>query len=168
MERTVYDFSALDFNMKTVPLRLYEGKVLLIVNTASKCFFAKQFKSLELLYRTYRDQGFEILAFPSNSFQNQEPLTGRTLEIYCRVNQQVTFPVFKRIHVVGKYTDPLYRFLSDRTQNGRVNSVPKWNFHKYLVDRQGRVVDFFYPTTSPLSSRMRNKIEALLQAPSMP
>lgn len=162
MQQTVYDFSALDFNMNKVSLSDYKGKVLLIVNTASKCFFSKQFKSLESLYKKYKDQGFEILAFPSHSFGNQEPLTGRTLEIYCRVNQQVTFPVFKRIHVIGEYTDPLYRFLSDRKQNGAVNAAPKWNFHKYLINRQGGVEDFYYSTTSPLSGKIRNKIEALL------
>lgn len=162
MQKTIYDFSALDFNMKTVPLSIFEGKVLLIVNTASKCFFSKQFKTLEQLYKKYKDQGFEILAFPSHSFRNQEPLTGRTLEIYCRVNQQVTFPVFKRIHVVGEYTDPLYRFLSDKKQNGILDSIPKWNFHKYLINKQGGVEDFYYSMTSPMSSKICNKIETLL------
>ncbi|MVZ60940.1 glutathione peroxidase [Sphingobacterium humi] len=162
MKPTVYDFDALEFNGRKKSLKDFEGKVLLIVNTASKCFFTKQFKTLENLYRKYNKLGFEILAFPSNDFRNQEPLTGRTLETFCRVQQQVSFPVFKRIHVVGEYTDPLYRYLSDESINGKVDSSPLWNFHKYLVDRNGEVVDFFYSITSPMSKKVHSKIEELL------
>ncbi|MDM1047243.1 glutathione peroxidase [Sphingobacterium hotanense] len=166
MRATVYDFNALEFNGQKKSLKDFEGKVLLIVNTASKCFFTKQFKSLENLYKKYRDLGFEILAFPSNDFRNQEPLTGRTLETFCRVNQQVSFPVFKRIHVVGEFTDPLYRYLSDESANGKVGTVPFWNFHKYLVNRQGEVVDHFYSITSPMSKKVHSRIEELLTNPS--
>lgn len=162
MNKTVYDFEALEFNGKKKSLRDYQGKVLLIVNTASKCFFTKQFKSLENLYRKYQDLGFEILAFPSNDFRNQEPLTGRTLETFCRINQQVSFPVFKRIHVVGEFVDPLYQYLAKIQENGKVASTPKWNFHKYLINKNGEVVDFFYSTTSPMSKKIHNRIEKLL------
>lgn len=162
MNNTVYDFHALDFNGRKKSLRDFHGKVLLIVNTASQCFFRRQFKGLESLYRRYRELGFEILAFPSNDFRNQEPLTGRNLETYCRVNQQLSFPVFKRIHVVGEYTDPLYRYLSDIQVNGKVGAAPMWNFHKYLVNKRGEVVDHFYSLTSPMSKKLHNRIEALL------
>lgn len=162
MKATIYDFDALDFNGRKKSLRDFRGKVLLIVNTASQCFFSRQFKSLEHLYRRYQEMGFEILAFPSNSFSNQEPLTGRNLETYCRVNQQVSFPVFKRIHVVGKYTDPIYKYLSDIQQNGRIGKAPLWNFHKYLINKEGEVVDHFYSLTSPMSKKVHNRIEALL------
>ncbi len=162
MEMTVYDYSALEFNGQKKSLKDFEGKVLLIVNTASKCFFKKQFKTLEALYRKYKDQGFEILAFPSNDFKEQEPLTGRTLETFCRIGQQVSFPVFKRIHVIGQYQDPLYRYLSDVNLNGQVDSSPLWNFHKYLVNRNGEVVDYFYSLTSPMSKKIHNRIEELL------
>lgn len=159
---TVYDFHALQFNDEKKSLQDYSGKVLLIVNTASQCFFTKQFKNLEQLYQRYKDQGFEILAFPSNDFRGQEPMTGRQLETFCRIQQQVTFPVFRRIHVVGEYCDPLYRFLSDSKLNGNVNKKPLWNFHKYLINKNGEVVDFYYSTTNPTAQRVMTKIEQLL------
>lgn len=162
MNKTIYDFTALEFSGQKKSLRDFEGKVILVVNTASKCFFNKQFKTLENLYRKYQQMGFEILAFPSNDFREQEPLTGRTLETYCRVRQQISFPVFKRIHVKGEFTDPIYQYLSDSKQNGVVDSVPLWNFHKYLINRKGEVVDYFYSITSPMSKKVHNRIEELL------
>lgn len=162
MKKTIYDFEVLEFSGNLRSLRDFEGKVLLIVNTASKCFFTKQFKSLEKLYNKYKDQGFEILAFPSNSFRNQEPRTGANLEIFCRVNQQATFPVFKRIDVKGLYAHPLYYFLSKKELNGTVDKAPVWNFHKYLINRNGEVVDFYYPFTSPISTKIENRIQELI------
>lgn len=160
--QTVYDFQALQFNGEKKRSADYTGKVLLIVNTASRCLFTPQYQALERLCRRYKEMGFEILAFPSNDFRGQEPMTGRQLETYCRVQQQVTFPVFKRLHVIGDYSDPLYRFLSDKSLNGKIDSKPLWNFHKYLVNKQGEVVDFFYSTTSPEAKRVLTKIEQLI------
>lgn len=160
--QTIYDFQALQFNGHKKSLLDFSGKVLLIVNTASRCVFTNQYKSLEVLYQKYKDLGFEILAFPSNDFHGQEPMTGLQLETFCRIQQQVTFPVFKRIHVIGDYCDPLYQFLADSKQNGQVNGKPLWNFHKYLINSEGAVVDFFYSTTSPVSGRLQRRIEALL------
>ena len=159
---TVYDFHALQFNNEKKSLQDYSGKVLLIVNTASQCFFTRQYRNLEQLYQRYKDQGFEILAFPSNDFRGQEPMTGRQLETFCRIQQQVTFPVFRRIHVIGDYCDPLYRYLGDSAQNGRINKKPLWNFHKYLINKNGEVVDFFYSITKPTAPRLMTKIEQLL------
>ncbi len=159
---TTYDYFAPEFSGNEKSLRDFSGKVLLVVNTASRCGLKGQFKSLEQLYQRYKDQGFEILAFPSNDFFNQEPRTGLNLETYCKIKEQVTFPVFKRIHVVGEYAHPLYQFLGSKALNGRVNAKPRWNFHKYLVDKSGRVVDFYYPFTSPLSSRVQAQIRRLL------
>ncbi|KGE12425.1 glutathione peroxidase [Sphingobacterium deserti] len=160
--QTIYKFHGLQFNGNKKSLADFSGKVLLIVNTASRCFFTKQYRSLEQLYQRYKDRGFEVLAFPSNDFHEQEPMTGFQLETFCRVHEQVTFPVFKRIHVVGDYCDPLYKFLADREQNGTVGVKPYWNFHKYLVDKNGKVVDFFYSFTSPQSGRVMTKIEQLI------
>lgn len=160
--QTIYDFHGLQFNGEKKSLQDYSGKVLLIVNTASKCVFTPQFKSLEKLYQTYKDRGFEILAFPSNDFGEQEPMTGLQLETFCRIQQQVTFPVFKRVHVVGDYCDPLFKFLADKRLNGQVNVKPVWNFHKYLVNREGQVVDYFYSLTSPQAKRLTTKIEKLI------
>lgn len=159
---TIYDYSVLEFSGQEKSLKDFSGKVLLVVNTASGCYFRKQFKPLEELYQKYKDQGFEVLAFPSDNFLHQEPRTGTNLETYCRLQEQVTFPVFKRIHVKGSFTHPLYQYLSDKNQNGLINVKPLWNFHKYLIDRKGRVVDFFYPFTSPRSARLQAHIEKLL------
>ena len=161
--KSIHQFKVMQFSGLDKSLADYEGKVLLIVNTASKCLFRNQFKRLEYIYQKYKDQGFEILAFPSNNFFNQEPRTGYNLETYCRVKEQVTFPVFKRIHVRGPYVHPLYAFLSESNLNGSIDSKPIWNFHKYLVNKQGEIVDFYYPTTSPLSSQIIRKIEELLR-----
>lgn len=159
---TIYDYSALEFSGQEKSLRDFSGKVILVVNTASACYFRRQFKPLERLYQRYKDRGFEVLAFPSDNFLHQEPRTGTNLETYCRLQEQVTFPVFKRIHVRGAFVHPLYKYLSDKEMNGRFHSKPLWNFHKYLINRQGQVVDFFYPFTSPTSPRLHARIEQLL------
>lgn len=158
----IYSFKALEFSGKERSLQDFEGKVILIVNTASKCYFTKQFKALEKLYLKFKDQGLEILAFPSNNFNNQEPRTGSNLEIFCRVNQHVTFPVFKRIHVKGEFAHPLYNFLAKKELNGVMNNKPLWNFHKYLINKNGELVDFYFPFTSPLSSKIEKRITELL------
>lgn len=162
--RTIYDFQVLEFSGNYKSLSEYQGKVLLVVNTASGCYFRRQFKSLEKLYQKYKDQGFEILAFPSNDFANQEPRTGSNLETYCRIKERVTFPVFKRIHVKGDFVDPLYKFLSHKSENGLLDSVPLWNFHKYLINKDGTLVDFYYPFTSPRASKIHKQIELLLNS----
>lgn len=159
---TIYDYSVLEFSGQEKSLQDFSDKVLLVVNTASACYFRRQFKPLEQLYQKYKDQGFEILAFPSNNFLGQEPRTGTNLETYCRLQQQVTFPVFRRIHVRGVFIHPLYKYLSDKSLNGQVNVKPLWNFHKYLINRKGQVVDFFYPFTQPQSARLQTRIEELL------
>lgn len=163
-KRTLYDFQVLEFSGNYKSLSEYRGKVLLVVNTASGCYFRRQFKSLEKLYQKYKDQGFEILAFPSNDFANQEPRTGSNLETYCRIQERVTFPVFKRIHVKGDFVDPLYKFLSHKSENGLLDSVPLWNFHKYLINKDGTLVDFYYPFTSPRASKIHKQIELLLNS----
>lgn len=160
--QTIYQFDGLQFNGEKKSLQEYSGKVVLIVNTASRCVFTRQFKSLEKLYQKYKDQGFEILAFPSNDFHGQEPMTGYQLETFCRVHQQVSFPIFKRIHVKGEFCDPLFRYLSDKSVNGMVGVKPLWNFHKYLINKDGEVVDHFYSITSPQSSKLMTKIEQLI------
>ncbi|MFZ4862827.1 glutathione peroxidase [Sphingobacterium sp. Mn56C] len=163
MKKTIYDYKALEFSGQERSLEDFAGKVVLIVNTASSCYFRRQFKSLEKLYQEFKAEGLEILAFPSNDFFEQEPRTGRNLETYCRLQEQVTFPVFKRIHVKGEYIHPLYSYLSQREHNGSIDSKPLWNFHKYLVNKNGEVVDYFYTPTSPLSDKIKTRIRSLLQ-----
>ncbi|HXH18273.1 MAG TPA: glutathione peroxidase [Chitinophagales bacterium] len=160
---TVHQFTVRDLAGKEVSLSRYKGKVLLIVNTASQCGFTPQLASLEKIYRKYKDRGFEILGFPSNDFGSQEPLEGNAIADFCRENYEVTFPVFGKVHVKGKDACDLYKFLSDKKLNGKVSSIPRWNFHKYLIDKEGRVVDYFYTITTPDAPRLTRKIEKLLQ-----
>jgi len=140
----------------------YKGKVLLIVNTASKCGFTPQLEAMETLYEAYKDEGFEVLAFPSNDFAGQEPLDGEDLKQFCMIKYEAQYPIFDKVHVKGKKAAPIFEFLSKKSLNGKVNSVPKWNFHKYLVDKEGQVVDYYYSITSPTSRKIKRKVEALL------
>lgn len=160
--KSVHDFEVKNVAQQVVGLEKYKGKVLLIVNTASKCGFTPQFKDLEALYKDYKDKDFVILGFPSNQFQDQEPLEGKQLTEFCEINYGVTFPVFDKINVKGEEAHPLFKFLSNKSENGQINSTPKWNFHKYLVDKNGKVVDFYYTFTNPNSSKVRKAIDKLL------
>lgn len=140
----------------------YEGKVLLIVNTASECGFTPQFEKLEALYQEFKDDDFLILGFPSNDFAGQEPNDAADAKEFCKVNYGVTFPIMEKVHVKGDEQNPLFSFLSDKKQNGHVSSTPKWNFHKYLVNKQGEVVDFFYTPTNPAGRKIRSAVKKLL------
>ncbi len=140
----------------------YNGKVLLIVNTASGCGFTPQLKELQQLKEELGNENFEVLAFPSNDFGRQEPLEGNAISEFCEVNYGVTFPVFDKIMVRGEHAHPLFKFLSDKKLNGQLTSTPRWNFHKYLVNKDGVVVDYFFPFTKPLSSKIKKKIQRLL------
>jgi glutathione peroxidase len=133
----------------------YKNKVLLIVNIATGCGFAPQLKELQQLREELNDSDFEVLAFPSNDFGRQEPLDGEAIAVFCQLNHGVRFPIFQKIMVRGASAHPLYKFLSEV-------STPRWNFHKYLVNRDGEVVDYFYPFTKPLSSKLRKKILKLI------
>ncbi|WP_207428689.1 glutathione peroxidase [Pedobacter sp. SYSU D00535] len=162
IEKTIYQFSAERLTGDTVKLEEYRGKVLLIVNTASQCGFTPQLEDLETLRGLYLSNGFEILAFPSNDFGQQEPLTGDAIQEFCQVNYGVSFPVFNKISVKGKDAHPLFRFLANKRLNGSVSAVPRWNFYKYLINQNGQVSDFFYPFTKPSSGRIKRKIDQLL------
>jgi glutathione peroxidase len=141
-------------------LSAYAGKVLLIVNTASQCGFTPQYAGLEQLYRTYRDRGLEVLGFPCNQFGAQEPGTEAQIQEFCTLNYQVDFPLFAKIDVNGGAAHPLYRLLKSEAKGALGSEAIKWNFTKFLVGRDGRVVDRFAPTTAPES--LANAIEALL------
>lgn len=163
-EPTVYQFHVTRLNGDEVSLSEYQNKVLLIVNTASECGFTPQLDTLELLKQAYSESDFEILAFPSNDFGAQEPLEGEAIAEFCSINHGTTYTVFDKIHVKGDEAHPLYKFLSDKKLNGRVNASPRWNFHKYLINQQGEVIDFFYPFTDPMSSKIKKSISKLLAA----
>lgn len=158
----IYPFKAKLLNGTAQNLIDFKGKVLLVVNTASGCGFTPQLKELQELRELYKAQGFEVLGFPSNDFGKQEPLDGKALNEFCEVNFGVQFPIFEKIMVRGEQAHPLFKFLSDKKLNGNINSTPKWNFHKYLINKQGEVVDYFYSFTKPSSSKIKKKIQRLL------
>jgi len=163
-EQNIYRFNVNKLNGEEINLGEFKNKVLLIVNTASQCGFTPQLRDLEELRKAYKDQDFEILAFPSNDFGGQEPLQGTAIGTFCAINFGTHFPLFEKMRVRGPYAHPLFQFLSDKKQNGFINAAPRWNFHKYLVDADGKVTDFFYPFTKPTSSKIRKKIDRLLAA----
>ena len=157
----IYQFDVQKIDGEQINLSEYKDKVLLIVNTASQCGFTPQLKELVELKKLFKDKDFEILAFPSNDFGGQEPLEGTAITEFCE-SFGANFPIFDKIRVRGPYADPLYKFFGDKKQNGRLSSVPRWNFHKFLINKDGRVTDFFYPFTKPNSSKIRKKIDRLL------
>lgn len=142
-----------------LPLESFRGKVLLIVNTASKCGFTPQYAGLEKLYETYKDQGLVIIGVPSNDFASQEPGSAQDIENFCQINFGVTFPMTSKEVVSGKNAHPFY--LWARQQAG-FGSAPKWNFHKYLINRKGELITYFYSTTAPDAPRLVKAIQKAL------
>jgi glutathione peroxidase len=145
---SVYDFSAKLNNGAEQPLASYQGKVLLIVNTASKCGFTPQYKGLQDLYGKYHDNGLEVLGFPCDQFGHQEPGSDAEIKSFCETNYAVNFPLFSKIEVNGDNAHPLYKFLKCE-KGGLLSDGIKWNFTKFLVDKHGNVVERFAPTTTP-------------------
>ena len=147
---TVYDFKVLDQRGEEVSLEIYKGKVLLIVNTATKCGFTPQYDALESMYEQLKDQGFEILDFPCNQFFHQAPGTDEEINSFCTMKFNTKFTRFKKIDVKGANADPLYKWLITQNEEGKAKQV-KWNFTKFLINRQGEVVARFAPTDKPES-----------------
>ena len=145
---SIYDFSAKLNNGEDRNLAGYKGKVLLIVNTASQCGFTPQYKGLQGLYAKYHTQGLEVLGFPCDQFGHQEPGSDEEIASFCEVNYGVSFPMFSKIEVNGDNADPLYKWLKNE-KGGLLGDAIKWNFTKFLVDKQGNVVERFAPTTTP-------------------
>ncbi|MCI5996736.1 MAG: glutathione peroxidase [Peptoniphilaceae bacterium] len=144
----IYDFTVKDIDGNEVNLQKFKGKVMLVVNTASACGFTPQFEGLELLYQKYKDQGLVILGFPCNQFKNQDSGTNEEIKTFCTLNYGVTFPMFEKIEVNGKDAHPIYKFLKSK-KSGILGNKIKWNFTKFLIDREGNVVERYAPTTKP-------------------
>ncbi|MED4970660.1 glutathione peroxidase [Geobacillus sp. NFOSA3] len=157
---SVYDFTVKTIRGEEQSLADYKGKVLLIVNTASKCGFTPQYKELQELYEQYRDRGFVVLGFPCNQFGHQEPGTEEEIEQFCQVNYGVTFPMFAKVDVNGENAHPLFQYLKEKAPGVLGTKAIKWNFTKFLVDRNGNVVARFASQTKP--SELKNEIEELL------
>lgn len=158
--KDIYGFSFKSIDGTNLPLESFRGKVLLIVNTASKCGFTKQYEGLEKIYLKYKNKGLVILGVPSNDFGGQEPGNEAEIKSFCRVNFGVTFPMTKKEVVSGKDAHPFYIWAKKELGFA---TAPKWNFHKYLINRQGKLVDYYYSTTRPDTAKVEKAIEKLLE-----
>ena len=157
---TLYDFTAKSIDGTEVSLEAYRGQVTLVVNTASKCGFTPQFKGLEALYASYKERGFSVLGFPCNQFMHQDPGSDAEISSFCEMNYGVTFPMFGKVDVNGETAHPLFKYLASEAPGLLGSKAIKWNFTKFLVDRQGRVLRRYAPTTEP--AQIASDIEALL------
>lgn len=158
--KTAYDFSFRVLHSdKPLPLAEYKGKVILVVNTASKCGFTPQFAGLEKLYKEYKDQGLVIIGVPSNDFGQQEPGNSKEIASFCQINYGVSFPMTDKEVVSGKDAHPFYIWARKELGFG---SAPKWNFHKYLIGRDGHLITYFYSITAPDASRLVNAVKQAL------
>lgn len=157
--------NAYDFSFKTLmaeepmPLEQFKGKVLLVVNTASHCGFTKQYEGLEKLYNTYKDKGLVVIGVPSNDFGEQEPGSNQEIANFCKLNYGVSFPMTAKESVSGDTAHPFYVWAKKTAGFG---TAPKWNFHKYLISRNGELVDYFNSTTAPENDRIQQAIEKAL------
>ncbi|MBU3189561.1 glutathione peroxidase [Clostridium bowmanii] len=155
-----YDFSAKEMDGQEIKMEKYKGKVVLIVNTASKCGLTPQFEDLEQLNREYKERGLEILGFPCNQFAKQDSGSNEEIQNFCQLNYGVSFTMFEKIDVNGKTAHPLYKFLKDEAK-GLLGKEIKWNFTKFLLDSEGNVIKRYGPTISPL--KIKVDIEKLLK-----
>ena len=156
---TIYDYKAIASNGKEIDFKEFEGKVLLIINTASKCGFTPQFDGLEKLNEKYRDRGLVCIGFPCNQFANQDPGSDSEIEGFCRMNYGVTFQIMKKVDVNGKDAHPIFKYLRSQTR-GFLNDKVKWNFTKFLVSRDGKTIKRFGPTVEPV--KLESEIEKML------
>lgn len=159
-----YDFTMKSIDGKNIPLSSYKGKVVLLVNVASRCGNTPQYKGLEALYRKYREKGLVVLGFPANNFGRQEPGSDEEIRDFCTTTYDVTFDLFSKISVKGSDQHPLYRFLTSAETNPEFAGDVKWNFQKYLLGRDGKILGKFAPGLDPLSSEITAPIEKALES----
>jgi glutathione peroxidase len=159
---SVYNFTLPDIEGEEMSLGRYSGKVLMLVNVASRCGFTPQYAGLQRLYERYRERGLEILGFPANDFLRQEPGTNEQIKAFCTLNYGVSFPMFSKISVKGRKIHPLYKYLTERASNPEFGGAITWNFTKFLVDRTGHVAGRFSPREDPESERLASAVERLL------
>ncbi|HBE02821.1 MAG TPA: glutathione peroxidase [Spirochaetia bacterium] len=152
-----------DIDGNSMQLSAFQGKVIMIVNTASKCGFTGQYEKLQKIYSLYAERGLVILGFPANDFLKQEPGTDSDIKQFCSANYNVNFPMFSKISVTGKSIHPLYTWLTGRESNPDFHGKIKWNFTKFLVNRQGKICGRFEPKIEPDSEMVIKKIEELLE-----
>lgn len=163
--KSIYDFTVKDIDGKDQKLEQYKGKAIMIVNVASRCGFTPQYAGLQKIYQQYRDKGLVILGFPANNFLGQEPGSNEEIKQFCSVNYQVTFPMFSKISVKGKDIAPLYKYLTEKETNPKFAGDISWNFNKFLIDRQGKIIARFGSRTTPEDAEVIRAIEQTLAYP---
>lgn len=160
--QSIYGFTVKDIDGNSVPLSKYKGKVLVIVNTASKCGLVEQLGEIEQFYKKYKDKGVVVLGFPANNFLSQEPLSNPEIKAFCTKNYGVSFPMFEKISVKGSDIAPLYSFLTQKSENGVLDAPIKWNYQKFIIDRNGFVKNAINPRTSVNDEEFIQALESAL------
>ena len=163
-DKTVYDFTLNTIDGQPAPLRSYKGKVVLLVNVASRCGYTPQYTALESVYEKYKDRGFVIIGIPANNFGSQEPGTNQEIKTFCKSKYSVTFPMMSKISVKGGDKTPLYQFLTDKAANPQTGGEIEWNFTKFLIGPDGRVLTRFEPAVEPKSPEVIAAIEKAVAA----
>jgi glutathione peroxidase len=158
--KTLYDFTMKDINGSETPLASYKGKVVLVVNVASRCGFTPQYEGLEALYQKYKEKGFVVLGFPANNFLWQEPGTDAEIKTFCSTKYNVTFPMFSKISVKGKDQHPLYKWLTSKETDPQFSGAISWNFNKFLIGPEGKVIARFGSRETPDSADLKKAIES--------
>jgi len=158
-QKSIFAFTVQTIEGENVSLEKFKGKKILVVNTASKCGLTPQYKDLESLYKKYGGEKFVIVGFPANNFLSQEPGSNEDIKAFCTKNYGVSFPMMAKISVKGDDIAPIYKWLTQKSENGKLDSEVKWNFQKYLIDENGQLVDVVNPKDSPTSEKIINWIE---------
>jgi glutathione peroxidase len=159
-EKIFFDFNIKNIDGKIINFSKYDGKVILLVNVASKCGFTKQYINLQKLWEIYKDKGLIVLGVPSNQFGGQEPGTNKEIKSFCEINFNITFPLTEKVDVKGEKAHAIYKWAN---KNHGKSTVPKWNFHKILINREGKIQDTFLSFTEPTSKKITNEIEKILK-----
>ncbi len=163
-ERSMYEFTMKNIDGQDVKLDAYKGKVVMIVNTASKCGLTPQYEGMQALYDKYKDRGFVVLGFPANNFMGQEPDTDKAIKEFCQIKYNVSFPMFSKISVKGADQHPFYTFLTNPKSNPGFEGDITWNFEKFLADRSGKIIARFIPKTKPDDPQVVKAVESALGA----
>ncbi len=158
-EKVFFDFNIKDINNEEIDLSIYKNKTILLVNVASNCGFTQQYTELQELYEKYNNRGFVVLGVPSNQFGRQEPGTNDQIKDFCETNFNITFPMTSKYNVKGSDAHPIFIWAKD---NFGKSAVPKWNFHKILINKNGKIEDAFSSFTKPMSKKLTNKLEKIL------
>src|SRR3954454_21108214 len=160
---SVYDFNLTSIDGKPAPLSSFRGKVVLLVNVASRCGYTPQYTGLESLYEKHKDEGFVIIGVPANNFMSQEPGTNEEIKTFCKSKYDVKFPMMAKVSVAGSDQTPLYQYLTSKEQNPKTGGDIKWNFTKFLIDRNGQVIARFEPAVTPADPALTSAVQAALK-----